>query len=249
MAFDLLALGDTDYMERPFAERRAALEGALASRGPPIHLTPTTTDREVATGWFSQFEGAGLDGLIAKPADGHLRAGQAGHVQDQARAHRGLRGGGLPAAQERARTRSGRCCSACTATRRAGQRRRDRRVPDGDADRAVGRAAPAGHDVRRAPVELGRAAARHRARRAAPSTAGGTSARTCRSSRCARSAWSRSATTTWRARGSGTPRSSSAGARTASRARAPSRSWRSRSASTWRKSWAKSQIVISSGRG
>jgi len=70
MAFDLLALGDTDYMERPFAERRAALEAALANAGSSIHLTQTTTDREVATGWFSQFEGAGLDGLIAKPANG-----------------------------------------------------------------------------------------------------------------------------------------------------------------------------------
>jgi ATP-dependent DNA ligase len=70
MAFDLLALDDTDYMERPFAERRAALEGALAGAGKSIHLTQTTSDREVATGWFSQFEGAGLDGLIAKPADG-----------------------------------------------------------------------------------------------------------------------------------------------------------------------------------
>jgi ATP-dependent DNA ligase len=70
MAFDLLALGDANYMERPFAERRAALEGVLAAAGSPIHLTPTTTVREVATGWFSQFEGAGLDGLIAKPAGG-----------------------------------------------------------------------------------------------------------------------------------------------------------------------------------
>src|ERR1700722_1452759 len=70
MAFDLLALGDTDYMERPFAERRTALEVALANAGSSIHLTQTTTDREVATGWFSQIEGAGLDGLIAKPAMG-----------------------------------------------------------------------------------------------------------------------------------------------------------------------------------
>jgi ATP-dependent DNA ligase len=70
IAFDLLALGDRDYMERPFAERRAALEEVLAVARSPIHLTPTTTDREVATGWFSQFEGAGLDGLIAKPAGG-----------------------------------------------------------------------------------------------------------------------------------------------------------------------------------
>jgi ATP-dependent DNA ligase len=70
IAFDLLAWGDTDYMELPFAERRAALERALAGVAPPIHLTLATTDRSVASGWFCQFEGAGLDGLIAKPADG-----------------------------------------------------------------------------------------------------------------------------------------------------------------------------------
>jgi ATP-dependent DNA ligase len=69
IAFDLLALGSSDYMERPFTERRSVLEEVLASAGPPIHLTPTTVDRAVASGWFSQFEGAGLDGLIAKPAD------------------------------------------------------------------------------------------------------------------------------------------------------------------------------------
>jgi ATP-dependent DNA ligase len=69
IAFDLLALGDTDLTGQPFMERRAALEGVLAAAGPPIHLTPLTTDRGTATGWFSQFEGAGLDGLIAKPVD------------------------------------------------------------------------------------------------------------------------------------------------------------------------------------
>ncbi len=67
IAFDLLALGDTDLTERPFAERRAALEDALAGARSPIHLTPLTTDRDQATAWFSQFEGAGLDGLVAKP--------------------------------------------------------------------------------------------------------------------------------------------------------------------------------------
>jgi len=70
MAFDLLALGSDNYMERPFAERRALLAKVLAGVRPPIHLTLATTDRSVANGWFSQFEGAGLDGLIAKPADG-----------------------------------------------------------------------------------------------------------------------------------------------------------------------------------
>jgi ATP-dependent DNA ligase len=70
VAFDLLALGDTDYGTRPFSERRAALENALAEAGEPVHLTPATTDRSVAERWFHQFEGAGLDGLIAKPLDG-----------------------------------------------------------------------------------------------------------------------------------------------------------------------------------
>ncbi len=66
VAFDLLAVGDEDYTGRPFGERRSALEAALASVTAPVHVTPTTTDRDVATRWFSQFEGAGLDGLIAK---------------------------------------------------------------------------------------------------------------------------------------------------------------------------------------
>jgi ATP-dependent DNA ligase len=70
IAFDLLALGTENYMERPFAERRAALVGALAGAGSTVHLTQATTDRSVAEGWFGQFEGAGLDGLIAKPASG-----------------------------------------------------------------------------------------------------------------------------------------------------------------------------------
>jgi ATP-dependent DNA ligase len=70
VAFDLLALGETSYMRRPFAERRAALESALAESRPPIHLTAATTDRTVARRWFDQFEGAGLDGLVAKPLVG-----------------------------------------------------------------------------------------------------------------------------------------------------------------------------------
>jgi ATP-dependent DNA ligase len=69
VAFDLLAVDATDYMDRPFAERRAALESALAAAASPIHLTPTTSDKALATQWFSQFEGAGLDGLIAKSPD------------------------------------------------------------------------------------------------------------------------------------------------------------------------------------
>ena len=70
VAFDLLALGDEDLMHRPFAERRAALEEVLASAAPPIHVTAATTDRSLAEDWFHRFEGAGLDGIVAKPLDG-----------------------------------------------------------------------------------------------------------------------------------------------------------------------------------
>jgi len=69
IAFDLLALGDRDYMASPFAARRAALEQALAGARPPVHLTPATADKALAIQWFSQFEGAGLDGLVAKSPD------------------------------------------------------------------------------------------------------------------------------------------------------------------------------------
>jgi len=70
VAFDLLALGDDDYTGRPFAERRAALEKALAGSKAPVHLTAATQDKETAEQWFRQFEGAGLDGIVAKPLDG-----------------------------------------------------------------------------------------------------------------------------------------------------------------------------------
>ncbi|TFV56683.1 ATP-dependent DNA ligase [Mycobacterium sp. PS03-16] len=67
IAFDLLALGGDDYTARPFHERRAALVDALASAGPSFHVTPATTDLATAQRWFDEFEGAGLDGVIAKP--------------------------------------------------------------------------------------------------------------------------------------------------------------------------------------
>ncbi|QCX26635.1 ATP-dependent DNA ligase [Nocardioides jishulii] len=76
VAFDLLALGDDSYLERPFVERRAALEEALGHLGGDgsmlgghCHLTRTTADVGEATAWFTQFEGAGLDGVVAKPLD------------------------------------------------------------------------------------------------------------------------------------------------------------------------------------
>jgi ATP-dependent DNA ligase len=66
VAFDLLAEGDDDLRSLPQKERRTRLEQALAQARPPIHLTPCTRDRARAGEWFSRFEGAGLDGVIAK---------------------------------------------------------------------------------------------------------------------------------------------------------------------------------------
>jgi ATP-dependent DNA ligase len=67
VAFDLLALGDESLMKEPFEVRRARLAEALADVVPPIHLTRTTTDPAEAEQWFQHFEGAGLDGVVAKP--------------------------------------------------------------------------------------------------------------------------------------------------------------------------------------
>ncbi len=69
VAFDLLALGAMNYAELPFRERREALVKALVDAKPPVYLTRATDDREEAKRWFEQFEGAGLDGVIAKPLD------------------------------------------------------------------------------------------------------------------------------------------------------------------------------------
>jgi ATP-dependent DNA ligase len=68
--FDLLSEGDRDLRESPFSERRRELEAALSSANPPIHITPATDDSNMAHDWFHRFEGAGFDGVIAKPKDG-----------------------------------------------------------------------------------------------------------------------------------------------------------------------------------
>ena len=76
VAFDLLAIGGRDLRGAPQAERRVLLEQALAEVEPPIHLTPMTRDRAVASEWLSRFEGAGLDGVIAKPEHGTYEPGK-----------------------------------------------------------------------------------------------------------------------------------------------------------------------------
>jgi ATP-dependent DNA ligase len=68
--FDALCAGERDLRGEPFRERRRALETLLARATPPLHVTPATEDRAVAVDWFSRFEGAGLDGVMAKPDTG-----------------------------------------------------------------------------------------------------------------------------------------------------------------------------------
>jgi len=69
VVWDLLALGDEDLRGLPQAERRERLVRALEHAKPPVHVTPATRDPELARSWFQRFEGAGLDGVIAKPGD------------------------------------------------------------------------------------------------------------------------------------------------------------------------------------
>jgi ATP-dependent DNA ligase len=76
VAFDLLAIDGRDLRSVPLVERRAALERAFAAVEPPIHLTPMTHDRDVAAEWLARFEGAGLDGVIAKPERGTYEPGK-----------------------------------------------------------------------------------------------------------------------------------------------------------------------------
>ncbi|MBA2302258.1 MAG: ATP-dependent DNA ligase [Acidobacteria bacterium] len=76
VAFDALAVAGKDVRSAPQAERRECLERLLADTRPPIHLTPMTRDRDEAVGWLSRFEGAGLDGVIAKPEAGTYQPGK-----------------------------------------------------------------------------------------------------------------------------------------------------------------------------
>ena len=76
VAFDVLAIGDDDLRVAPQAERRLRLEALLADAKPPIHLTPMTLNASVAATWLEQFEGAGLDGVMAKPAASTYQPGK-----------------------------------------------------------------------------------------------------------------------------------------------------------------------------
>ena len=76
VAFDLLAVDGESIMMQPQRERRQQLERLLANARPPVHLTPMTRDRDVARDWHKRFEGAGLDGVIVKPADATYQPGK-----------------------------------------------------------------------------------------------------------------------------------------------------------------------------
>ena len=76
IAWDLLCLGNEDLSQTAFEKRRELLEEVLAAARPPVHLTPITRDRDLAQDWFDRFEGAGLDGVMAKPADGVYAPGK-----------------------------------------------------------------------------------------------------------------------------------------------------------------------------
>jgi ATP-dependent DNA ligase len=76
VAFDVLAIADDDLRLTPFGERRKRLEEMLTGVEPPLHLTPATTDHNVAADWFDRFEGAGVDGIIAKPTADVYAEGQ-----------------------------------------------------------------------------------------------------------------------------------------------------------------------------
>src|SRR5580693_5176316 len=141
------------------------------------------------------------------------------------------------------RTASARCCSGCTRTTGAwpawAWSARSRWSSAGSCSRSCSRWSRA----LRGTHGTGRRTQPDSGRRRRPWPAGGTPARTCRSSRCAPSGCSRSATTTWKARGSGIPPSSSGGGRTASPARVPTSSSRSRSATTWPRSCAGAALM------
>ena len=221
------------------AVRRAPGGAGVArsvTRAPPVHLTPITRDPELAREWFERFEGAGLDGIIAKRAEQtyqpdkrvmtkikHVRTADC--VVAGYRVHKSgpdaIGSLMLGLYDEDAAVQALRLPVGVVGAFPMARRRE-----------LFTELQPLVCDVRGPPVELGARALPANA----ASAAAGTRARRCRSSRCGPSACSRSATTTWRARASGTRRSSSAGARTAIRARAATTSSIAPSTSTWPRS-------------
>ena len=232
VAFDLLALGDENLMDRPFTERRARLVEALADAAAPVHVTRATSDMTLARQWFSTFEGAGLDGVVAKPLDGVYQPDKrvmfkvkhdrtADCVVAGFRWHKsGPVVGSLLLGLYRD---DGSLQHVGVAASFSMTRRHELldeiapyRLPDGGAARP---------GIRGGTGRTRRPTSTAGCRATCPA---GTPARTCRSCRCGPSSSSRWRTTRWRATGSGTPRTSGAGGRTATPVRAPTTSSTSR---------------------
>ena len=113
VAFDLLAADGRDLMAAPQRERASASSGSWRGVAPPVHLTPMTLDRGTAVRWLDQFEGAGLDGVVAKPAGSPYQPGKrtmikVKHVRTAECAVAGSAG------TRAGRTPWGRCCSDST---------------------------------------------------------------------------------------------------------------------------------------
>ena len=221
--WDLLCEGDRDLRVRAVSTSGAPRSRRLLAQAtPPIHLTPATTDRGVAADWFTRFEGAGLDGVMAKPDAGPYEPNKrvmlkvkherecdcvvAGFRWHKAGAGTAVGSLLLGLYDEAGALHHVGVCASFTAAEAAGARRVPRAVPR---ERA-----------RVSPVEgMGRRTGpgRSDAARACPAgRAAGARARTSRGSRCAPSWWSRWPTTTCRGRASVTPRSSGDGGPTRS---------------------------------
>ena len=115
VAFDVLAADHQDLRSHPLAARRARLEALAPGFTPSLHLTPLTRDRALAEDWLARFEGAGLDGVVAKHADAIYAAWPAHDGQDQARRAPPIASSPASAGTRRALARSSApCCSACT---------------------------------------------------------------------------------------------------------------------------------------
>jgi hypothetical protein len=233
VAFDLLALDDESLLDLPQAERRTRLERALAPAVPPVHLTPVTHDAARAREWFTVFEGAGLDGVVAKPLDGvyapdkrtMLKVKHARTVDCVVGAFRWHKSGPVVGSlvlglhDDEGRLQHVGVAASFPMARRASlvDELQPYLLPEGQDHPWLG--------------HLGSSGVR------AASPRGGTATRTPPSCRCAPSSWWRSPTTTWRARGSGTPPSSGTGGRTATRRRAPTPSSTGPCASTSPRCW------------
>ena len=225
VAFDALAEQDTDLRPRPFVERRERLEAMVANVA-PVHVTPATTDPAVATRWFDEFEGAGLDGIVAKALDSPYREGERTMVKVK-------------------HQRTADCVVAGSRTHKDGRGVGSLLLglyDDAGALHHVGVASSFAAPLRArlvdevAPYRAGRVAATIRGatgRVATPAPPGcrarradGTRRRTCPGSRCGPSSSPRSPTSTSRATGSATPPASSAGGPTGTPGPAPTTSWR-----------------------